>query len=593
MSEQTVSDARDRRGSNSGGPFDVSRLSCTQCRTRKLKCDRSRPCCGRCIKLGDVCAYPQSRLQPVRRGNRATESETKTGQPKDVMKAAKEEDLRRIEQVDIGGPGEVLSSPKTLETLLCGTVTGKNASKSESHIHSSATEPGSSSLLEHPLCSILIKHLISIYFDKLHHASPMLHRQRFIASLDLPTHMQPPLFLQYTIMALAAASSDSYRHLSLSLYQRAKVYANCDDIENHCVTLAHAQYGNLLAKFEAEHLMFARASMSLCHSVRIAQILNLDKVDAGEEKMNSELGAPNDWVELEERRRTWWVIFCCDRFVSATTKWPALIQVQDIHTLLPSSDEAYESGCEEKASLLVDALHHGEGYSSFAGRVIAAHLFYHTLEHTFQVNSHYDLDFGSDPFWERHRDFDNDIAIMLVLLPKNLRLPGGFRSQNAVFVNAMLHAANICLHKAALWRVLSQSVPDYMERQYQNRLLPAAEEILSILKMTPDIYTTLLSPLINFSAYMAAVVFLEDVLDENSSQSEDNLEFMLQAMVAVGKTNPVTRSLAKQLVEEMAQHGIEFSVMEKVKDLPSDATMVPLLAKPDPRSPSITFCVQS
>ncbi|KAH8659039.1 fungal-specific transcription factor domain-containing protein [Ilyonectria robusta] len=568
MSEQTVSDARDRRGSNIGRPFDVSLLSCTQCRTRKLKCDRSRPCCGRCIKLGDVCAYPQSRLQPVRRGNKVAESGTKTGYP------------------------------KTLEPLLCGTVTGKNTSKSESHIHSSATDLRSSSLLEHPLCSVLIKHLISIYFDKLHHASPMLHRQRFIASLDLPTHMQPPLFLQYTIMALAAASSDTYRHLSLPFYQRAKAYANGDDIENRCVTLAHAQYGNLMAKFEAEHLMFARASMSLCHSVRIAQILNLDKVDAGE-KVNSDLGAPNDWVELEERRRTWWAIFCCDHFVSATTKWPALIHVQDIQTLLPSSDEAYENCCEEKASLLVDALHHGEGYSSFAGRVIAAHLFYHTLEHTFQVNSHYDLDFGSDPFWERHRDFDNDLAIMLVLLPKNLRLPGGFRSQNAVFVNAMLHAANICLHKAALWRALSQTVPDYMERQYQNRLLPAAEEILSILKMTPDIYATLLSPLINFSAYMAAVVFLEDVLDENSSQSEDNLEFMLQAMVAVGKTNAVTRSLAKQLVGEMVQHGLEFSIMEKkltswqVKDLPSDATMVPLLAKPDPRSPSITFCVQS
>lgn len=80
--------------------------------------------------------------------------------------------------------------------------------------------------------------------------------------------------------------------------------------------------------------------MSLCHSVRIAQILNLDKVDAGEEKMNSELGAPNDWVELEERRRTWWVIFCCDRFVSATTKWPALIQVQDVRFRHPKVDDA-------------------------------------------------------------------------------------------------------------------------------------------------------------------------------------------------------------------------------------------------------------
>lgn len=95
-----------------------------------------------------------------------------------------------------------------------------------------------------------------------------------------------------------------------------------------------------MANFEAEHLMFARASLSLCYSVRIAQILNLDKVDADERKVNSYLGAPSDWVELEERRRTWWVIFCSDRFVSATTKWPALIHVQDVRFRLPNLDYA-------------------------------------------------------------------------------------------------------------------------------------------------------------------------------------------------------------------------------------------------------------
>lgn len=79
---------------------------------------------------------------------------------------------------------------------------------------------------------------MSIYFDKLHQASPMLHRQRFIASLHLPTHMQPPMCLQYIIMASAATSSDTYRHLSLPFYQHAKAYANCDDIEVSCPSLA-------------------------------------------------------------------------------------------------------------------------------------------------------------------------------------------------------------------------------------------------------------------------------------------------------------------------------------------------------------------
>lgn len=36
-------------------------LSCFQCRARKVKCDRLKPACSRCVRLGDECVFPNSR----------------------------------------------------------------------------------------------------------------------------------------------------------------------------------------------------------------------------------------------------------------------------------------------------------------------------------------------------------------------------------------------------------------------------------------------------------------------------------------------------------------------------------------------------
>ncbi|KAF7546254.1 hypothetical protein G7Z17_g8557 [Cylindrodendrum hubeiense] len=80
--------------------------------------------------------------------------------------------------------------------------------------------------------------------------------------------------------------------------------------------------------------------------------------------------------------------------------------------------------------------------------------------------------------------------------------------------------------------------------------------------MITNLSTALQNPLINFSAYITALVFLEDAQAE-SGHSRSNLEFLLKIMVAIGKNNPVTGSLANQLADEMRQRGIQSAVLEK------------------------------
>jgi hypothetical protein len=44
----------------------------------------------------------------------------------------------------------------------------------------------------------------------------------------------------------------------------------------------------------------------------------------------------NDWTELEERRRLFWVIFLLDRFCSVSTGWSTSLTSDDVHRRLPA-----------------------------------------------------------------------------------------------------------------------------------------------------------------------------------------------------------------------------------------------------------------
>lgn len=343
--------------------------------------------------------------------------------------------------------------------------------------------------------------------------------------------------------------------------------------------------------FEAEHTMFAKASITLSSALRAAQMLNLHRVDIPKSMET----VSTDWIKLEERRRTWWTIFCFDRFVCATTGWPALIHQSkvrstslgygwtltrtQIDTRLPASDEAYAYGREEQTSFLGDQLLEAEPHSSFAGRVLTAHMFHRTIEHnnSDNIQGQGAEALTDDTYWQRHREIDNDLKFMLLMLPKKLCLPTNYKSHNAVFVNVMLHTATICLHRAALWRMKSnlQGLPSYMIRLSQDRLVPAAEEILNIFKMIPELRTTFSNPLICVAAYMAALVFLSCTSPaEPDVQSEENLDFILRIMVAFGDNNSVVNAVSNEIMKEMSQCGITSATMCKVSnDIVSSCVM--------------------
>lgn len=54
-------------------------LACVSCRSRKLKCDRTKPVCARCRKVAGECVYPESRRKPTFKRRNVNELEARLG----------------------------------------------------------------------------------------------------------------------------------------------------------------------------------------------------------------------------------------------------------------------------------------------------------------------------------------------------------------------------------------------------------------------------------------------------------------------------------------------------------------------------------
>lgn len=99
------------------------------------------------------------------------------------------------------------------------------------------------------------------------------------------------------------------------------------------LTLAHVQAAVLLANFEGQQGLFPQGAMSQCRSLRMAQMLKLHQIDSGAKAATSlEPLEPEARISLEEKRRTWWIVYCSDRFLSSITGWPSLIRDEDVRS---------------------------------------------------------------------------------------------------------------------------------------------------------------------------------------------------------------------------------------------------------------------
>ncbi|KAF4445461.1 hypothetical protein F53441_10803 [Fusarium austroafricanum] len=483
------------------------------------------PICNRCAKSGDTCDYPSARKKPV-------------------INPANRPRLRDMQSRirDLEARLDAQNSPPEYQPLNFSTE---------------LIETGRFESLPPPR---VVDELTSIYFGKLQSDSPMIHGERYIASLYRPAHMQPPMCLQYAILAAGASASSTYKHMDEAFYVRARQYIQADEMKSDSdqISLAHCQAWVLISHFEAHHLWFSRASMSIARAIRLAQILGLHRLD-GKNAAGLTLPIAHDFAEEEERRKTFWVIFTTDRITSSTGGWPTMMDWR---------------------SALGQGMHE---LSTSACRVVAVHLFNECFN--FSRNTEDDPD-SSD--WQQLQQLDEAVTNAFATLPLDLRCPENMDSPEAVLINLQLHTALICIHQSAMTR--SQMDIGTLPAT-KARVMESAVQIMITVALVTDLSTRFRNPLVSFATFIAASFFFSDFLATGDTQSEANFTALMTVMVEVGKTNMFAASLAVRLAHTLRTSGVDPGTVGKVGILMRDLNLVdPIPGQEDEENGIVILC---
>lgn len=122
--------------------------------------------------------------------------------------------------------------------------------------------------------------------------------------------------LQRTMWALATSSSAQPQLVGDMLYHSA--VQGLDELEakgnsRQTIDIMQVQAWILLAFYEFMRVDFRRGWMSAGRAFRLIQLMRLNELDL----LDTTLTIPSmDWVDTEERRRTFWLAYSLDRFVS-------------------------------------------------------------------------------------------------------------------------------------------------------------------------------------------------------------------------------------------------------------------------------------
>ncbi|KAI1811150.1 fungal-specific transcription factor [Poronia punctata] len=571
------------------------RLACMICRRRKLRCDGIKPSCSNCTRLGHSCGYDENRKK----------SGPKRGYVKALEERLKqvEELLKTQEPVNNTSPETSRAPNVTFEQTRGQPATGPTnfnvnntpiamaGDRDSDRWRLGVDSPKGNGLddfnfassipininnmdpsftwemiglgLEEPLPpQETIDELHQVFFEKIHPSLPMIHKFRYLAAMNLAPNQRPPVALRYAIWTLACSITEKYKDLAELFYRRSRKYIEADAVKGygeHSITIAHCQTYVLLASYEFKMMYFPRAWMNTGAAVRLAQMIGLHRIDGNGLDVKQCLPPPRDWTEREERRRTFWMAFCQDRYASIGTGWPMTVDERDIMTNLPASEEAFNLSRPEQTQTLADTMSPAGAakLSSFGGIVLMACLFGRNLTHLHRpdVDDH-DHDMNGE-FWKRHRFLDNILLNTSLCLPNHLKLPAGIHNPNVVFTNMNIHTSTICLHQAAIFKADKNRLPPTVSSESKVRCISAANEIASIMRMTSHIDLSAMNPFISFCLYVSARVFVQYLKScPDDSQSVDSLRFLLNAMNALKKKNPLTESFLVQLDVDLEALGL-------------------------------------
>ncbi|KAL2847125.1 fungal-specific transcription factor domain-containing protein [Aspergillus pseudodeflectus] len=469
-------------------------LACEECRRRKARCDRAQPQCGACMMTGRVCIVNHNRH---RRG-------PKKGQLKALYSRLEVLEEQLVEQVE-----NLPANTGPIQESHTRTSSSSQASLPDEDHDAPHELPSSSSFETDPILSsptrdrhrpstfhpiepipfhppiparldVVHADLDQLYFDRVHPIAPFLHQRRYFTWVSYETPSLARSCLRSAMRTIAAAMSAQFRSLSEILYAETRsILARLDGTERspRSPSLEQIQALLLLAHYELLRIDEGTAMVTAGRCFRLIQLARLGEADAiaGEGVPGqmaavgrSGTGWNEAFVVAEERKRTFWVAYCFDRFLSSRREWPLTLQEDAIRTRLPYSEQTFQAtplpfltpshpGLQASPHTQTPSqpptLHEAitsSGHTTlppFSECIVLATLYGRAM--TLQCMASVLPSSETSVFWSRHKLLSTSVEKRTQLLARNLASPNTLVDPMVAFTHVLARATVVYLGEVA------------------------------------------------------------------------------------------------------------------------------------------------
>ncbi|KAK3323349.1 fungal-specific transcription factor domain-containing protein, partial [Cercophora scortea] len=424
--------------------------ACDECRKRKLRCDRQKPNCGTCADAGIECYVNTNRLaRGPKRGdlkalrNRVAVLERCLSlEPTDGTQGANVCEMPFIKSI-LAAAGSHSTSDGDNQPFTSPRATTNFIWDNEIHVQAPPVTPASvplppcpSSLFEFSpsssmsslrtalLHELMRADLDQLYFDRVHPNMPIFNQSRYLSWSPHATSTggsSHETCLQYAMWTLAMAQSSQFESVRDTLYHETRQMLETLDAAENEMGLVHieqVQAWLLIAFYDFARCSYRRGWISAGRAFRLVQLARLHEVDCPENSVHEE-----DPVVVEERRRTFWVAYCLDRFISLKSHYSLTLVDEVIYTRLPSPELPFQSSHPLPGPFLSEAITSsdptGNILSPLAECAILSNISGRALQHSQATNIERASYTTPIDFWFRHDWLDGMLTKRLESLTRN------------------------------------------------------------------------------------------------------------------------------------------------------------------------------
>ncbi|KAJ9148541.1 Transcription factor [Pleurostoma richardsiae] len=301
--------------SPSQGPLaSMSSRVCDNCICKKVKCDRGRPTCSRCLTRGETCTYTSIRRKPgPQRGSQHAELLPNSQRSSESSATS----------------GRSVSQEPALEPSI-ETRGGSPQLRAQLHVSQQQEE-----------------YLIEKFFDIVQDANPILSRERFLYRYRNSLCCQDLVSTIVTITAKLTGFSTSTDGsgidaridflLSSSLLEQ--------DMIGDSPSLDQYRKACLLAFYEFHQFPGHQSWMRIGRLTRMAYRIGLDRLE-NLRKLYREWSVISK-EDIQEWRSVWWCIYRLDTYSNISSGTPFLIESDLINTSLVMAHSSPSPGGTE------------------------------------------------------------------------------------------------------------------------------------------------------------------------------------------------------------------------------------------------------